>query len=439
MKNRLFFTLAAIIFLTGFPSQPANAAPSPETTEGLNGAQGRIFNVSKTSKSFELLKETVFDPKTNEGRSRHTVYWTDQTKITKIVTQVNFEGYTEPVVTKFYPLDQNNAKAAAQGKTFSTKYAAVLPEAKNAPGLSKDQQSFTGWFTLDKKSRRLRGGIVKIDGKEVKASLLRGDSKVYIQTTANAEDLSRGFWETTIHGRQTGGKFVIDNMDIYPLIDPRTIDNPDLPRVLVIGDSISMNYHNAAKAALEGKANYYRCEGNGGPSDRGVLSAELWLGDYTKKGLHWDVIQFNHGLHDLKQSYDKKKNSWGPYQVDLQDYKKNLEKEILILKKTGAKLIWCTTTPVPNNNLGQYGRRKGEAAVFNKAALEIISKYPEIQVNDLHKYITDSKEFDNWRKGTDVHFWDKDLQDLVGKAVADAVNKALNKSPNKGASVSKKR
>ena len=89
-------------------------------------------------------------------------------------------------------------------------------------------------------------------------------------------------------------------------------------------------------------------------------------------------------------------------------------------------MIWCTTTPVPNSNRGKYARRKDEDLVFNKAAMEVISKYPEIQVNDLHKFISESKAFDNWRKGTDVHFWNKDLQALVGQAVADAVIKALN-------------
>ena len=94
-----------------------------------------------------------------------------------------------------------------------------------------------------------------------------------------------------------------------------------------------------------------------------------------------------------------------------------------------APPIWnygWATTPVPNSNLGQYARRKGEALVFNKAAMEVISNYPEIQINDLHKFISESKEFDKWRKGSDVHFWSKDLQALVGKAVADAITKAIN-------------
>jgi hypothetical protein len=209
--------------------------------------------------------------------------------------------------------------------------------------------------------------------------------------------------------------------------EPTTRDDPNLPRVLVIGDSISMNYHDSAKAALAGKANYHRIEGNGGPSDRGVAEMESWLGDYTKPGQQWDVIQFNHGLHDLKQTYDKATDTWGEHQVSLEDYQKNLAKEIEILKQTGATLIWCTTTPVPNSNLGRFARRKDEDLVFNKAALEVVSRHPEIQVNDLNQFIRESKAFDKWRKGADVHYWG-DEREVVGKAVAAAIAKAIEKS-----------
>lgn len=393
--------------------------------EDLNGVSGKIFNVDLSGKSFELLKETVFDPKTNEGKSRHRVYWTENTQFAKVITQKHFGGVVGPVVTVFDGFRGNDAKAAAAGKAFSAKTAIVLPQAKKADGFSKSGSQLSAWFTPDKK-KNTRTGAVKINGKDVKFTLLNWPkAKAVIRTTTNEKEISVGFWDTTVHGKYVGERFVLDSVEVRPLVDPRTVDDASLPRVLVIGDSISMNYHEAAKTALKGKANYYRCEGNGGPSDRGAASAELWLGDYTTKGLGWDVIQFNHGLHDLKQAYDKEKDSWGTHQVSIEDYKKNLEKEIGILKKTGAKLIWCSTTPVPQNSTGKYARRKGEAAVFNKAAMDVISKYPEIGVSDLHKFISESKEFDKWRKGTDVHFWGKDLQEMVGEAVAKEISKAL--------------
>lgn len=420
MKNCLCIVFVSVFFFAGCFGSTAVAE------EELNGVSGKVFNVDTAGKSFELLKETVFDPKTNEGKSRHTVYWTDKTKFTKIITQKHFNGITGPVVTVFTGFRDKDAGAVAEGKAFSMKTALVLPQAKKATGFSADGKTLSAWFTPDKKENT-RTGTVKLNGKTVRATLLSWPrASAIIKTSTNADEISKGFWNATILGRRVGGKFVLDSISVSRLVDPRTVDDPKLPRVLVIGDSISMNYHAAAKAALTGKANYYRNEGNGGPSDRGVLSAELWLGDYTTAGLHWDVIQFNHGLHDLKQPYDKANNSWGVHQVSIEDYKKNLEKEIQILKKTGAKLVWCSTTPVPKSSTGTYARRNGEAAVFNKAALEVVSKHPEIQINDLHKFISESKAFDKWRSGTDVHFWGGDLQALVGGAVADSIIKVLS-------------
>lgn len=410
-------TLLAALFITGLGLWSVSAA------EDLNGARGKIYKVNLAKKSFELLKETVLDPQTNEGKSRHTVDWTDQTPFTKVVQQEDFKGIQGPVVTHFEMLNASQAEAAAQGKPFLIKAVKVLTDAKSATGMANDRSSLVAWFTPD--SKDLRSGTVKINGKPVKVSLSRRKNEIRISSPTTADELGKGFWETTVHGRETDGRFVLDRAEIYPLPDPRELDDPKLPRVLVVGDSISMNYHEAAKTALADKANYYRVEGNGGPSDRGVSAMDLWLGDYTQKGLHWDVIQFNHGLHDLKQAYDEKTDSWGEHQVALEDYKKNLEKEIAIMKKTGATLIWCSTTPVPNSSTGMYARRKGEAAVFNKAAMEVISKHPEILVNDLHKTITESKAMEEWRKGSDVHFWSSDLQAVLGNAVAATVTQAL--------------
>ncbi len=87
-------------------------------------------------------------------------------------------------------------------------------------------------------------------------------------------------------------------------------DAPGLPRVLLIGDSISIGYTVPTRAALKGKANVHRIPTNGGPTIRGVEQIDKWLGDGE-----WDVIHFNWGLHDLKYIDGKK-------QVPLDEYEK---------------------------------------------------------------------------------------------------------------------
>lgn len=109
----------------------------------------------------------------------------------------------------------------------------------------------------------------------------------------------------------------------------------------------------------------------------------------------------------------------------MEDYQANLEKQIAILKKTGAKLVWCATTPVPNDNKSQYARRKGACVDFNKAALELMVKHPEIRINDLHATVIKSPVFDNWRKTIDVHFYKNEETQALGKAVADVLRRVL--------------
>lgn len=57
-----------------------------------------------------------------------------------------------------------------------------------------------------------------------------------------------------------------------------------LPRILLIGDSISMGYTLRVRELLAGKANVHRIPTNGGPTSRGLQSIDAWLG----KG-PWDV------------------------------------------------------------------------------------------------------------------------------------------------------
>ena len=45
----------------------------------------------------------------------------------------------------------------------------------------------------------------------------------------------------------------------------------------------------------------------------------------------------------------------------------------------------------------------------------------------LDREITIDGELDEWREGKDVHFWSREQQDVVGKAVALAVRRALGK------------
>src|SRR6478735_2647465 len=101
-------------------------------------------------------------------------------------------------------------------------------------------------------------------------------------------------------------------------------EDPKLPRVLLIGDSITMGYTQALRELLAGKANVQHPSENCGASRRILGHLDLYLG---KKP--WDVIQLNCGIHDLTYLDSAKKvtgpKAGGKPQVTLDEYRANLE------------------------------------------------------------------------------------------------------------------
>lgn len=196
-------------------------------------------------------------------------------------------------------------------------------------------------------------------------------------------------------------------------------DDPKLPRVLLIGDSISIGYTLPVRKLLEGKANVHRIPTNGGPTTNGLAHLDDWLG----KG-KWDVIHFNWGLHDLKHVDPKTKAlvnpSQGHRQVALDAYEKNLRKLVQRLKETGAKLIWCSTTPVPP---GAAGRIPDNAAKYNAIAAEIMAE-EGVAINDLYSFA--QPQLNKIQLPKNVHFSPEGSQALA-KKVSQSISESLDK------------
>jgi acyl-CoA thioesterase-1 len=193
-------------------------------------------------------------------------------------------------------------------------------------------------------------------------------------------------------------------------------DVPGLPRVLLLGDSISIGYTVAVRDQLKGKANVHRPAANCGPTTNGVKNIDAWLGDGK-----WDVIHFNFGLHDLKYVDSTGKNvepSRGQPQVSHDDYQKNLETIVARLKKTGAKLIFCTTTPVPE---GSASRIAGDELQYNKIAKDVMKNHG-VAIDDLYEFaLPKLKEI---QLPANVHFSPEGSQVLAGQ-VAKSILLAL--------------
>lgn len=197
-------------------------------------------------------------------------------------------------------------------------------------------------------------------------------------------------------------------------------DKPGLPRVLLIGDSISIGYTLDVRKLLAGKANVHRIPTNGGPTTNGLANLKKWLGDSK-----WDVIHFNWGLHDLKyvvsgSTIVDAKTAGAHPQISIADYEKNLRELVAMLKSTGAKLIWCSTTPVPE---GAKGRITGDEVKYNEAAARVMRE-AGISTNDLYTHAA-AKLADIQQKA-DVHFKPAGSKYLAEKVAAE-IEKVLGK------------
>ena len=231
-----------------------------------------------------------------------------------------------------------------------------------------------------------------------------------------------------VYGKLEGEVFHASHV-LLPSVKDRTAkDDPKLPRYMFIGDSISGNYSGSLRKALMGKYNIHHPPTNCGPASKGRASMALWLGDYKTTGRNWDVISFNFGHWNVSSS--KK------------EYQDDLEAIVQGLKKTGAKLIWVTTCPVPRQRpvcgelveqrgkgLCAPGRKTGVMAKYiNPWALEVMKRHPEVTICDQYKVVKDGENglFKEWWKGGNVHFKGEESK-AIGELLAKHVETVMKK------------
>ena len=142
-------------------------------------------------------------------------------------------------------------------------------------------------------------------------------------------------------------------------------DDPALPRILIIGDSISRGCTVPVRNALKGKVNVHRAPANCGPTRSGLKKLDVWMG----KG-SWDLVVFNFGIHDRRTKTEV--------------YTANLEKLLARIKPRTKKIMWLTSTPVPK---GANEYVEGSISRLNAVATPLM-KNNGISVVDLHAYIT---------------------------------------------------
>lgn len=195
-----------------------------------------------------------------------------------------------------------------------------------------------------------------------------------------------------------------------------------LPKVLLIGDSISIGYTPRVADLLKGKAVVVHNPGNAQHTGTGLDKLDAWIGDTD-----WDVIHFNWGLWDLcyrhpeSKVQGKRDKVRGTLTTPIDVYEGNLDRLVTRLEKTNAALIWANTTVVPE---GEAGRKLGDDMKYNAAAARVMKKHG-VPINDLN---TLTRRFgpELFSASGNVHFTASGY-DKIAQQVANAIEAALDR------------
>ena len=201
-------------------------------------------------------------------------------------------------------------------------------------------------------------------------------------------------------------------------------NEPGLPHILFLGDSIVGQYSTFLRGDLFHKANV-RIGGtafDNHPDWPGIVRHQV--ADRERgMGCSFDVIQFNWGLHALKwakaKEYSMQQKEGYSRCIPLERYGAELEKFVVELEKTRCKLVWAATTPAHN------GSEPDDAEAYNDVALKIMDKH-HIPVNDLYRFV--GREHIPQNPPQDCHFPREGAERLGHEVAATILAAAQSKT-----------
>lgn len=177
-----------------------------------------------------------------------------------------------------------------------------------------------------------------------------------------------------------------------------------------------MGYQHVVQCELDGLADVWGPEQNGGNSQNVLEHLEMWV-----IARQPDIVHINCGLHDIKTPFDSDARA-----IPLSQYRANVREILTRLRNvTQATVIWATTTPVNHDwhhqNKG-FDRFDADVDAYNAAAIAIATELGCL-TDDLFTVVMDAKR-DELLVPDGVHFNGQGY-DLLGKTVAGCIKKYL--------------
>lgn len=180
-------------------------------------------------------------------------------------------------------------------------------------------------------------------------------------------------------------------------------NDSNLPRMLIVGDSISCGYRRiVAQKLLE----QIHVDGIG--TSKAVDNEHYFalISYVLRQQPYGEIIQFNNGLHG--------------WHLDIEQYRFYYAKTVdYIMQEYGRKVILATTTPVRDkNDLSQFAARNDIVLARNQAMHEIAEERGLI-VNDLYSAVAEKPQL--WQ-ADGVHLKEEGYQ-LLAQQTVDNITK----------------
>ncbi len=175
----------------------------------------------------------------------------------------------------------------------------------------------------------------------------------------------------------------------------------DLPRVVLIGDSITRGYYPIVEQLLKGQAYVARITTSKAIGDPALLDE---LATFLKQA-RFDAVHFNIGMHGWAYTED--------------DYRQHFPELIAAIRKNAprARLVWASTTPIRADT--ESGARNDRIVRRNSIARDLAAA-EGIPVDDLHALMTPHGDMHS----DNVHF-NQEGSSLLAGQVAREVAKLL--------------
>ena len=200
-----------------------------------------------------------------------------------------------------------------------------------------------------------------------------------------------------------------ENIEWLDVWLPET-NSSGLPRVLLIGNSITRQYFKEVEQQLKGKAFVARLSTSKSLGDPGLLKeVELVMGYHQ-----FDVVHFNNGMHGWAYSEE--------------EYSRALPGLLRVIRKCApdAKLIWASTTPVrTGEGMKDFEERNPRVVERNRLAAGLL-KNEDVTINDLYSVVERNNAFYNGGDG--VHPAPPGVKALANQ-VSDKIRLALGETP----------